>query len=220
MKALQASAPSPARDGADEAGLVDRLQAGDRAAFALLVERYGPSMLRVARLYLRSPEAAEDVVQETWLCVLRSLDGFQRRSSLRTWLFAILANCARRRAKRERRYLPHRDLDSDAASVPATRFFPARHPRWAGMWTTRVDDWDGVPEDRLIAGEGRERLREALDQLPALQALVFVLRDVDGWSGPEACELLHLSPANQRVLLHRARARIRTRMEEYLEGRA
>lgn len=204
---------------AGDAELLALLRSGDEGAFDVLVDRYGPSMLRVARLYVGNGGLAADVVQETWLCALRSLDGFEGRSSLRTWLFAILANCARRRAKRERRYLAHPDADGDGAAASPTRFFPASHPRWAGMWSTRVDDWEGVPEDRLVAGEGVARLRAALDELPAAQALVFVLRDVDGWSGPEVCELLQLSAANQRVLLHRARTRIRARMEQYLAGR-
>lgn len=218
MESLQGATAIREED-ADDTALVEGLRAGDEAAFASLVERYGPSMLRAARLYVRSPEVAEDVVQETWLCVLRSVDGFQHRSSLRTWMFTILAHCAFRRSRRERRYLPHPDAGGEGPSVSSTRFFPASHPRWAGMWTTRVDDWDGVPEDQLIAGEGLERLRTALDELPATQALVFVLRDVDGWSGPEVCELLRLSAQNQRVLLHRARTRIRARMEEYLGER-
>lgn len=184
----------------------------------LLVERYGPSMLRVARLHVRSDAVAEEVVQETWLRVLRSLDGFEGRSSLRTWIFAILANCGRRRARLEHRYLA---VEEPApASARAGDFFPDSHPRWAGMWSTRVDDWHGIPEDRLIAGEGRERLRRAVAELPPSQATVFLLRDVEGWTGPEVCELLELSAANQRVLLHRARTHVRARMVEYLEGSA
>ena len=177
-------------------------------------------MLRVARLYARDRAGAEDVVQETWIRVLHSLDRFEGRSSLRTWIFAILANCGRRRAERERRYLPVSDLGGERPGVPDERFFPASHPRWAGMWTTRVDSWAGVPDDRLIAGEGRARLRRALDRLPLRQATVFVLRDVEGWPADEVCELLELTPANQRVLLHRARTSIRAELEEYLgEGR-
>lgn len=200
--------------------LLARLRAGDEAAFNALVDRHGPSMLRVARIYVRDAYVAEEVVQETWLRVLRSLDRFEGRSSLRTWIFAVLANCGRRRASRERRYLAVESLGDAGASVPAGRFFPDSHPRWAGMWSTIVDDWHAVPEDRLFASEGRRRLRHALDELPEQQALVFLLRDVEGWSGRDVCALLDLSSANQRVLLHRARAHVRNRMEEYLEGRA
>jgi RNA polymerase sigma-70 factor, ECF subfamily len=205
-------------EGADarrpDQALVERLRAGDEAAFVALVDDLGPAMLRVARLYVRHAHLAEEVVQETWLRVLRSLAGFEGRSSLRTWIFAILANCGRRRAQREGRYVP---VDGfEPAPRAEDRFFSASHPRWAGMWSTRVDDWGSVPEDRLLAREGRERLREALGELSTAQAVVFVLRDVDGWNGNDVCEALTLTPSNQRVLLHRARAHIRRRMEEYL----
>ncbi|MGH3049157.1 MAG: sigma-70 family RNA polymerase sigma factor [Gaiellaceae bacterium] len=177
-------------------------------------------MLRVAATYVRSAAVAEEVVQETWLRVLRSLDGFEGRSSLRTWIFVILGNCALRRAERERRYLPVESLEGadGGPSVAAARFFPDSHRRWAGMWSTRVDDWQTIPDEQLIAGEGREQLAAALAALPHRQALVFVLRDVEGWSGREVCDLLELSAANQRVLLHRARAGIRAALEGYLAG--
>lgn len=191
--------------------LLAGLRAGEEASFAALVDMLGPSMLRVAKLHVRRQQIAEEVVQETWLRVLRGLDGFERRSSLRTWIFAILGNCARRRAERESRYVLWAEPAEDEW------FFPPSHPRWAGMWTTRVDDWDGVPEDRLLAREGREALRDALEELPPAQATVFVLRDVHGWDGPAVCDVLDLSAANQRVLLHRARAHIRRRIAEYLE---
>lgn len=179
-------------------------------------------MLRVARLYVRSFAVAEEVVQETWLRALRSLDRFEGRSSLRTWLFVILANCGRRRAEREGRYVAVGDLEPDEAgdvpAVAASSFFPRSHPRWAGMWSTRVGSWDAIPDDRLVAGEGREQLRQALASLPPRYAVVFVLRDVEGWSGGEVCDLLDISAANQRVLLHRARTRIRAAIARYFEG--
>jgi RNA polymerase sigma-70 factor (ECF subfamily) len=204
---------APGGGRAAESQLVERLKAGDDAAFAELIDRLGGPMLRVARLYVGDAAVAEEVVQETWVRVLRSLGGFEGRSSLKTWIFVILGNCARRRAERERRYLAVGDIDDDG---PDSRFFPPDHPRWAGMWTTRVDGWAAVPDERLIAGEGRARLHAALDELPPRQAAVFVLRDVEGWDAADVCELLELTEANQRVLLHRARAQLRAALEVYL----
>jgi RNA polymerase sigma-70 factor, ECF subfamily len=201
-----------------ESRLVQRLKAGDENVFAEVVDRFTPSMLRVARGYGLGVAAAEDTVQEAWVRVLASLDGFEGRSSFRTWLFVILGNCARRRAATERRSV---SLDSaGSAPEPAvddSRFFPADHPRWAGMWTTLVDPWDSVPDERLLAEETRKRFRAAIDALPARYTVVFVLRDVEGWPSEDVCALLGLTPENQRVLLHRARSRIRAALEEYLE---
>lgn len=176
-------------------------------------------MLRVARGYGLAAAAAEDAVQETWLRVLRSLHRFEGRSSFRTWLFVILGNCARRRAATERRSVSL-DPGGDAAeaTVAESRFFPGDHPRWAGMWTTLVGSWDAIPEERVLAEETRQRFRAAIDALPERYALVFVLRDVEGWPSGDVCALLSLTAENQRVLLHRARARIRAALEEYLEG--
>ena len=175
-------------------------------------------MLRVARLYVRGDAAAEDVVQETWLRVLESLDRFEGRASLRTWILVILGNCARRRLEREGRTIPVAAVEPREQTVDATRFFPDGHPRWAGMWSTLVADWESIPDERLLAGEARDRFTAAIAALPARQAAVFTLRDVEGWSADEVCVLLELSPGNQRILLHRARARIRASVEEYFEG--
>lgn len=200
-----------------DAAVLERLRDGDESAFAELVDRYGGRMLRVARLYVSSDAVAEEVVQETWVRVLDGLDGYEGRSSLRTWLFAIHVNCARRRAQREARSTPLASLAAaeDEPSVSPERFFPSSHPRWAGMWTTLVDTWDTVPDEVLLGEEARERLAAALADLPPRAALVFSLRDIDGWPADEVCELLELTPANQRVLLHRARTRIRAALEEY-----
>ena len=202
-----------------ESQLVQGLRAGEESVFADVVDRFTPSMLRVARGYGLSMSAAEDTVQEAWLRVLGSLDRFEQRSSFRTWLFVILGNCARRRAATERRSV---SLDSAASAaepaVDESRFFPADHPRWAGMWTTLVDSWDSIPDERLLAEETRERFRAAIDALPARYTVVYVLRDVEGWPSEDVCALLGLTPENQRVLLHRARSRIRAALEEYLDG--
>jgi RNA polymerase sigma-70 factor, ECF subfamily len=200
-----------------ETRLVRGLRAGDESVFAQVVDRYTPSMLRVARGYGLNMSAAEDTVQEAWLRVLGSLDRFEQRSSFRTWLFVILGNCARRRASAESLSV---SLDSAGhtpePSVDESRFFPDDHSRWAGMWTTLVDSWDSIPEERLLAVETRKRFRAAIDALPARYTVVFVLRDVEGWPSEDVCALLGLTPENQRVLLHRARSRIRSALEEYL----
>lgn len=198
-----------------DAALLDALRAGDEDAFVTLVETHTPAMLRVARLYVRTQASAEEVAQETWLAVLNGLDRFEGRSSVRTWIFAILGNTARKRAERERRSVPVTSLEH-GPSVPDDRFFDTPH-RWAGMWSTLVDPWDEVPEEELLGSEARRRLSEALRALPARYAVVFVLRDVEGWSADEVCALLGLTDENQRVLLHRARSRVRAALEAYFE---
>jgi len=198
-----------------------RARAGDEDAFRTLLARYGPAMLRTARLFVRDEEVAEEIVQETWIAVLRGVERFEGRSSLRTWIFTILGNCARKRLKKEGRSVPLASLggNTDEPSVPEERFFPTTHPRWAGMWSTLVDAWDEVPDEELLGGEAREQLRKAVADLPARYAAVFVLREVEGWSSQEVAALLEISAENQRVLLHRARTRIREALEEYFEQR-
>lgn len=200
--------------------MVERLLAGDEGAFAEVVDSYTPAMLRLARTFGLGLATAEDVVQETWLRAVRALHTFEGNSSFRTWVFAILANCARRRLESERRAVPLVDLSgvADEPAVDESRFFPPGHPRWAGMWTTLVDAWESIPDERLLAGEARERVRAAIDELPPRYAVVFVLRDVEGWTSGEVCGLLDLTPENQRVLLHRARNRIRALLEQYFES--
>lgn len=212
-----AQPPNTAASIPDERRLVDALRAGDEAAFAKLVDTYGSSMLRVARAYVRSHAVAEEVVQETWLQILGALDRFEGRSSLRTWLFVVLGNCARKRAEREGRYVSFALPGLAEPTVDAARFFPGDHPRWAGMWTTLVDGWEDLPVEVLISGEARARITEAIEALPPNYATVFTLRDIEGWESSDVCALLGISAANQRVLLHRARARIRGALEEYFE---
>jgi RNA polymerase sigma-70 factor, ECF subfamily len=206
--AVRARAESPG-----EERLVAELQAGDETAFAELLDAHGASMLRVAQLYVRDSAVAEEVVQETWLRVLRSLGMFEGRSSLRTWIFVILGNVARRRAEQESRTvaLP----EEPGRAVEAERFFPAEHPRWAQAWSTTVSDWDGLPEGKLLADEALGKFREAVAELPEQHAAVITLRDVEGWTADEVCGQLGLSQANQRVLLHRARSKVRGALEEY-----
>ena len=202
-----------------EADLLDALRAGDDGAFAALVREYHPSLVRVARIYVSTQAAAEEVAQETWLGVLRGLDRFEGRSSLRTWIFRILANIARTRAKRDGRTLPFSALQDPArvpeAAVDPDRFLDPEHPRWPGHWAAKPEAW---PEEALVAAETRERLAEAIEALPATQRAVISLRDVEGWSSEEVRNALDLSETNQRVLLHRARSKVRAALESYLEG--
>ena len=201
----------------EDRSLVAALRGGEEAAFAELVDRHGASMLRAARIWVTSDAVAEEVVQETWLSVLRGLGGFEGRSSLRTWIFAILGNCARKRGAREARSVPFASL-SDEPAVGAEHFFPPDHPRWPRCWSTLVDGWAAVPEERLLSGEVRGVVRAAMAALPPSQREVMTLRDVDGWTADEVCDFLGLTSGNQRVLLHRARARVREAIQDYLSG--
>lgn len=202
-----------------ERELVEALRRGEEAAFAHLVDRHGASMLRAARLHVSSTAVAEEVVQETWLRVLRSLPRFEGRSSLRTWIFVILGNCARRRARQEGRSVPFAALAAaeEGPTVAPERFFPADHARWPRCWSTLVDGWFDLPDEQLLTRELRDVLDRALAALPRGQREVMTLRDVEGWSGAEVCSYLELTPENQRVLLHRARARLRAALAAYVE---
>lgn len=203
--------------------LVAALRAGDGSAFMMLVDRYQPAMLRIARMYVPTPAVAEEVVQEAWLGVLKGLDGFQGRSSLRTWIFRILVNTAKTRGQRERRSIPFSALWSpEPAEEPAVdpdRFLPPGDP-WAGHWQTAPTDWDDVPAERLLAGETLALVGKAIEALPANQREVIRLRDVLGWSAREVVEALDISETNQRVLLHRARSKVRRALERYLSEEA
>jgi RNA polymerase sigma-70 factor (ECF subfamily) len=221
---MQAAIDDPqARRTADDAELVAGLRRGDRDAFATLVDTNSPWMMRIARSHVRNRHAAEDTVQEAWLRCLRGLDGFEGRSTLKSWLFVIVTNCARRRAERERRSVPFSELarleaEGDDPIPLENRFFDGSHPRWANCWSTFSRSWDGLPEQRLLAGEAAAAIQSASRRLPEGQRAVFLLRDVEGWDAEEVCNALGLSGSNQRVLLHRARNALRAALEEYLEG--
>lgn len=203
--------------GSAEAQLVEALRAGDEAAFAQLVREYQPSLVRVARIYVPTQAAAEEVAAETWLAVLNGLDRFEGRSSLRTWIFRILTNIAKTRAQRDRRTLPFSALQDPGrvpeAALDADRFLDPEHPRWPGHWAVRPEPW---PEDALVAAETRTIVAEAIEALPPAQRAVITLRDVEGWSSEEVRNALELSETNQRVLLHRARSKVRRTLESYL----
>ena len=199
----------------DDAQLIAALRRGDEEAFAALIDEYGSSLVRVAMSYVPSRTVAEEVVQETWLGVLQGIDRFQERSSLKTWIFRILTNTAMTRGARERRVTPFCSLSGDdGAPFDADRFFGADHDRYPGQWQFGPTPWE-TPEEELLSGEAREVILSAIEQLPPAQRAVISLRDVEGWPSDEVCDALELSEGNQRVLLHRARTKVRAALERY-----
>jgi len=201
----------------EDARLVEGLRAGDEAAFAALMRMHGASMLRVAQMYVSTRAVAEEVVQEAWLGVLKGIDRFEGRSSLKTWLFRILVNTAKTRGVREARSLPFSALADDAGegAVPVDRFLGAGE-RFPGHWAVPPASWAGIPEERLLSAETMDVVRRTIDSLPPAQKTVLTLRDVEGFSAEEVCNALDLTETNGRVLLHRARAKVRAALEEYL----
>jgi RNA polymerase sigma-70 factor (ECF subfamily) len=204
---------------ADELRLVTGLRSREEAAFVELVERYRPSLLRLALTFVRTPAVAEEVVQETWLGVLNGIDRFEGRSSLGTWIFRILTNRAKTRGEREARSVPFSALaaaeELEGPSVDPARF-RGRDELFYGHWSSPPRPWTDVPQERLLARETRERIAAAIKDLPPAQREVITLRDVEGWSSEEVCNALGLSETNQRVILHRARAKVRQSLAEYL----
>jgi RNA polymerase sigma-70 factor (ECF subfamily) len=203
--------------------LLDRLRSGDEVAFVTLLDRYAPSMLRVAQLHTPSRAVAEEVVQETWLGVLRGLEGFEGRAALRTWIVRILVNRARPRGEREHRTVPFATLadaeaSEDFSAVDEDRFLPADHDRWPHHWATPPRRWEESPHASLDTREARDTVLRAIADLPPAQRAVMTMRDVEGWDAAETCAVLELSEGNQRVLLHRARSRVRAVVEEDLGG--
>jgi RNA polymerase sigma-70 factor (ECF subfamily) len=196
----------------DDQTLVSRLRAGDERAFEALVAQNDGALRRVARTFVRTDSAVEDVVQETWLGVIRGLDDFEGRSSLRTWIFRILVNQARSRGARDARSVPFSSLEQDDAPAVDPAAFAA-DGRWISAPPRLADD----PETGLLSAELRERLLEAVDTLSRDQRAVITLRDLVGMPAAEICDLLELSEVNQRVLLHRARARVRAALAPLVE---
>jgi len=197
---------------------ITALRRGDADAFAALVDRHSPAMIRVAMAYVPSRAAAEEAVQETWIAVMRGIDEFEGRSSLKTWIFRILTNVAIRTGSRERRSTPFSALaaaeDTGEPSVDPDRFLPADHELWPGHWAIMPTRWP-TPDEGLLAGETRDVIAAAIADLPVAQRTVIGLRDVEGWSSEEVSEALEISAGNQRVLLHRARSRVRNAIESY-----
>jgi RNA polymerase sigma-70 factor, ECF subfamily len=207
--------PSPS----DDERLVETLRSGDESAFAALLDTYGSALLRVAMTYTPSRAVAEEVVQETWLGVLKGLERFEGRSSLKTWIFKILTNTASSRGARERRCVPFsalaaREAGRGEAVVDPDRFFAAHHDRWPGHWGLGPTRWE-TPEAGVLTAEARELVLREIEQLPPAQRTVITLRDIEGWPSDEVCEALEVSEGNQRVLLHRARSKVRSALEGY-----
>jgi RNA polymerase sigma-70 factor, ECF subfamily len=193
-----------------ETSVVEALRAGDESAFARLVKEHGASMLRVARLYVGSRAVAEEVVQEAWLAVLNGIGAFEGRSTLKTWIFRILANIAKTRGQREGRSIPFSALaPDDEPAVDPDRFLAD------GQWASPPASWG--PEDQLLGQETRAAIDQAIAALPPSQAIVITMRDVEGFSSEETRNALDVSETNQRVLLHRARSKVRQALEEYLK---
>jgi RNA polymerase sigma-70 factor (ECF subfamily) len=220
---MATSLPAPsspgAEIGADQRALVDALRARDPRAFHSLVEAQYPTMKHVARSYVDSEAVAEEVVQETWLAVVRGIERFGHRSSLHTWIYAILVNKARTHGAREHRTLPFSSAGQPGETGPTVDpdRFQSDEDAWPGHWATPPRPWQ-KPERKLLSLEIRERLREALNELPARQRAVVTLRDVEGLGAQDVCELLDLSAENQRVLLHRGRSRLRRSLEAYVNA--
>lgn len=198
---------------------VAALRAGDERTFRDLFHSHAPAMTRIARTYVQSDAVAEEIVQETWLAILTGIDRFEGRSAFGTWMFSILINQAKTHNTRERRALPFSTISPDSGdegAVDADRF-QTDDDAWPGHWATPPRPWQ-KPERRALSLEAREQLREALSQLPERQRLIVGLRDVNGLSSAEVCDLLELTRENERVLLHRGRSRLRAALEEYVDG--
>lgn len=193
------------------------LRAGDEQVFGELVDRWSHMMLRLALSRVENRAVAEEVVQDAWLTVLRSLDRFEQRSSLRTWILGIVINLARARARAERRAAaPQGD---QTTAVDPERFLPATHPKWPHHWADEPTAWR-TPEHDLLDGEVRRVMLDAIDALPPAQREVIVLRDVEGMPSANVCNILALTDTHQRVLLHRARSRVRAALERYFAATA
>lgn len=205
----------------DDAELVEALRGGDERAFADLVDELSPALRRLALAHVPSEAVADEVVQDTWLGVIRGIDGFEGRSALRTWIFRILLNNARTRGKRERRTLPFSFFRRDdpegrgGPTVDADRF-QGRRGDQPGAWARPPVEWSS-PEERLAGDAARRVMLEAIAELPARQREVLTLRDIQGYSAAEARNALELTETNQRVLLHRARAKVRAALERHFD---
>jgi RNA polymerase sigma-70 factor (ECF subfamily) len=209
--------PGATLDFSDDRVLVEALRRRDEAAFAWLLARYDATLRRVAGGFVRTPASADEVVQETWLAVIAGIDRFELRSTVKTWVFRILMNQARTRGSREARVDVVADVDEHVPSVDPRRFRGGIGPL-RGHWRKGAGPtpWDDQPAERLASAEAMALVAAAIGELPGRQRTVITLRDVDGWTAAEVCDVLDLSEANQRVLLHRARARVRQAIEDDL----
>lgn len=203
----------------DESALVERLRAGDEDAFAELLDRYDALLRRLARRYVATDAAADEVVGDTWLGVVRGIDRFEGRSSLKTWIVRIMMNVARTRGVRDKRSVPfsslaHPDEEGTDPTIAPERFRQADDP-YPGHWREFPARWHDHPEVRALGAETLAVVRDALDTLPPAQQTVVRLRDLEGWTSAEVCNALDLTETNQRVLLHRGRARLRAALEAH-----
>jgi RNA polymerase sigma-70 factor (ECF subfamily) len=195
---------------AEETSLVAALRQGDETAFATLVDRYHAALLRLATAYVSDRAVAEEVVQETWLALVRGIDRFEERCTLKTWLYRVLVYQARHRIKHEERIVTF-------SAVESSRFLPAGD-EWAGHWSDGLASWDDLPEEQMLSKEAMAHIESLIADLPPRQRAVIVLRDVEGLEAAEVCDVLGLTDSTQRVLLHRARSRVRRGVERYLVG--
>jgi len=219
MPAEQVIAARTLRSSGGDGDIVAALRAGNENAFRALFDRHYAVMKRVARSYVDSDAVAEEIVQETWLAVVTGIDRFEGRSALGTWIFGILINQAKTHTARERRALPFCSIALEREGEPAVDADRFQHEddAWPGHWATPPRPWQ-KPERRLLSLEARAQLKDALAQLPDRQRVIVALRDIEGLSAEEVCDLLDLSQENQRVLLHRGRSRLRTMLEAYFDG--
>ena len=222
-----ATAAVPRQAGPDataESDLLRRLRAGDEQAFVGIVEKWSRTMLRVARGFVSTDASAQEVVQDTWLAVVRGLSSFEERSSLRTWTFRILVNTAKTRGVRDSRTIPLSSVTLDDAGGPTVdpSRFRAADDEWPGNWTPAGMPvrWDADPEAGALRKEVQQLVEAALVDLPDRQRTVVVLRDVEGCDSDEVCAILGVSAENQRVLLHRGRAKVRAALEDYYREHA
>jgi RNA polymerase sigma-70 factor (ECF subfamily) len=201
----------------DESQLIAALRSGDEAVFLALVEQHHASMVRLAATYVGSQAIAEDIAQETWLRALRSLNQFEGRSLFKTWLFRILANTALTVAKREGRTVPFSDFETDdEPAVEPERFLSPEHPQWPGHWAVFPNSWPAAsPDEAAISRETLGCIERAIHTLPDNQRTVITLHDIEGWDSKDICNVLNISETNQRVLLHRARSKVRGALEKY-----
>jgi RNA polymerase sigma-70 factor (ECF subfamily) len=211
------------RDFTDDAALIDALRAGDEVAFGWMLDQYNPLLRRTARMYVATDAQADEVVQETWLAVIKGIDRFERRSSVKTWIYRILMNIARTKGVREARSVPFSSaptamVEGAEPTFSPDRFRPPDDPEWPGHWASFPLDWEHQPETRLLAAETLSLVGAVLQELPPAQREVLTLRDVNGWTSTEVCHALGVSETNQRVLLHRGRAKVRSALESYFES--
>lgn len=203
----------------DETSLLESLRKGDQIAFTQLVEQYHASLVRLASYYVHDHSTAEEVAQETWMAVLKGLNRFEGRSSLRTWIYTILTNRAKTHSQREPRTLAYSELEETFENQPTVdpeRFKPPTAPNRPGHWAVLPELWINIPEEAFLSKEMLNIVRRAIASLPENQQAVITLRDVDGFSSEDVCNVLGISETNQRVLLHRARAKVRKVLEDYL----